>query len=117
MKTKSCLLIILLSLGFLFTCCKKEFDPEEWVTGKWVNEFSDTICFSNSIVLINKMPYGFRIIDDSLKVIPAWSSTLQEFGHKMEINKSDVELYIYDFLMHSKSSFKRLEICDCLIFE
>jgi hypothetical protein len=116
MKTKSGLQILLI-LGFLFTCCNKEFDPVEFVTGRWANEYSDTLCFSNSIVLINKMPYEFRIIDDSLMVIPTWSSSLQEFGHKMEINRSDVELYIYEFLMHSKSSFKRLEICDCLIFE
>jgi hypothetical protein len=113
MKTKNSFLILLV-FGILLTCCKKEFNPDEWVRGKWVNEYSDTICFSSSVMLINKMPYMFKIVNDTLNVIPSWSSSLQEFSHKMEINKSDDELYIYDFLMHSKSSFKRTEICDCL---
>ena len=113
MKTKKGFLILLI-FGILLPHCKKEFDPDEWVRGRWVNEYSDTICFSSSVMLINKMPYMFKIVNDTLKVIPSWSSSLQEFGYKMEINKSDDELYIYDFLMHSISSFKRQEICDCL---
>jgi hypothetical protein len=113
MKTKK-LLFVLLIFGVLLANCKKEFNPEEWVRGRWVNEYSDTICFSSSIMLINKMPYSFKIDNDSLKVIPSWSSSLQEFDHKIEFNKSEDKIYIYDFLTHTKSSFKRQLICDCL---
>jgi hypothetical protein len=116
MKSKKGFLILLI-FGVLLPYCKKEFNPDEWVRGRWVNEYSDTICFSSSIMLINKMPYSFKIVNDSLKVIPGWSNSLQEFDHKIEFNKSEDELYIYDFLNHSKSSFKRQLICDCLAFK
>ena len=114
MKTKGTILLMVLFLGILLSYCKKdEIDLNTWVKGKWINEYSDTLCFSSSLMLNNGFPYSFKIVDDSLKIIPGWSNSLQEFSYKIEIDKSKDEIYIYDFSMHEKSGFKRLIICDC----
>ena len=114
MKAGKALVLSISILLFLFSFCKKDVpDPGEWIHGLWVSNSNDSLCFTESMLFINNgFPYMYRVSSDSLATCPSWSSSLDMFYNKIDIDRTNDEINIYDFLSRDVILFKRVS-CTC----
>jgi hypothetical protein len=94
---------------FIFSCDNDNNNNlDNWIKGLWISEKQDSLCFSTFLYINNGPPFEFKIVNDSLKIFPTWSSNLNDWSsYKLEINKSLEEICIYGFSGNEKLLLKR----------